>query len=145
MALVRGQWYQWKVHPNEFYRVSFIGTYIQLYPFDSTKYQVIYVTPAYLQANFRLLITSPQNFLIDANVTSESAVTRADVVKDKVVWGSVTGKVLVSQSHALLDTTLRAKVWQRFLTPKSVAYLSAIQARGSVQAHSTARGSDFTA
>lgn len=164
MAIVKGQWYQWNVHPTQFYRVSTVSAYIQLYPFDTTKYQVMYVSQAYLVANFRLLATSPQYFLIDGETSSTSAVTRAYVVGPPVVWGSVSSHGEVSQSHALLDTTLRAKIWQRFLIPKSRAFISAIQifanvqsrdsvtgyftpaptAAGHVVAHAAIKGSDFT-
>jgi hypothetical protein len=143
MAIVKGQWYQWKIYPNQFYRVSAISSAIQLYPFDTTKYQVIYVPAAYLQANFRLLATSPQYFLIDAEVSGTSHLTRSFVVKDKVVSGSVSGQSSVSHSHALLDTTLRAKIRRILLVTKARLYLSAVQMSGNVQAESFVIG-NFT-
>lgn len=136
MAIVKGQWYQWKIYPDQFYRVSVVSSYIQLYPFDTTRYQVIYVNAAYLQANFRLLATSPQYFLIDGAASGTSALTRAFIVKDKVISGSVTGQSSVSQSHALLDTTLRAKVRRILLVTKARLYLTALQIHGNVQAES---------
>lgn len=136
MAIVKGQWYQWKIYPDQFYRVSNVSGYIQLYPFDTTRYQVIYVNAAYLQANFRLLATSPYYFLLDGAATGTSAVTRAYVVKDKVISGSVAGQASVSQSHALLDTTLRAKIRRILLVTKARVYLTTIQINGTVQAES---------
>lgn len=143
MAIVKGQWYQWKIYPSQFYRVSNVSGYIQLYPFDSTRYSVIYVQSSYLQANFRLLAISPQYFLLDGGATGIAANTRAYVVQGPVIWGSASSKGSVSESHALLDTTLRGKVRGLFLLPKSKTFLSTMQTRGNVQAHSSVIG-NFT-
>lgn len=144
MAIVRGQWYQWKAHPDQFYRASVVtSTYVQLYPFDSTKYPPMFVTPAYVQANFRLLSYTPQYMLLDGLAPGKTSITRANLVEAPVVWGSVTGNSSVSQSHALLDTTLRGKVNQFVQVTKSILYLSQMQTRGSVLASNYAIG-NFT-
>lgn len=144
MAIVRGQWYQWKAHPDQFYRVSVVNvSYIQLYPYDTTKYQVMYVAPTYLQLNFRLLASAPQNFLLDGAVDSKTSVTRAYVLDDLVVWGSASASGSVSHSADLLDTTLRGKVRNLIRITRASSFLSRIQARGSVLSYSTAFG-NFT-
>lgn len=165
MAIVRGQWYQWKVHPDQFYKVSVVApTYIQLYPYDTSRYPPMYVTSAYVQANFRLLPSPPQNFLIDGAASGKLSITRANLVHPPVIWGSVSGKGTVAQSHALLDTTLRGKARGLFRLGKSTSYLSTIQVHanvtstsyvignftpaptlaGHVTAHSGTKGSDFS-
>lgn len=137
MAIVRGQWYQWKIYPDQFYRISVVSSYVQLYPYDTTRYQVIYVSQAYLQANFRLLASAPQNFLLDGKTSGTSSVTRAQVVHPPVIWGSVSSQSAVSQATDLLDTTLRGTVRQLMRITKSKMYLSVIQTRGNVASHSS--------
>jgi hypothetical protein len=143
MAIVRGQWYQWKIYPDQFYKVSVVSSYVQLYPYDTTRYQVIYVSQAYLQANFRLLASAPQNFLLDGKASGTSSVTRANVVHPPVIWGSVSSNSTVSKATGLLDTTLRGRVRQLMMVTKSKTYLSTIQTSGNVLSHSSIIG-NFT-
>lgn len=140
MAIVRGQWYQWKLYPDQFYRVSVVSSYVQLYPYDTTRYQVIYVSQAYLQANFRLLASAPQNFLLDGGSGGTASVTRAYTVQPPVIWGNVTARADIPQSHALLDTTLRGRVHQILLVTKAKAYLTAIQVFATIESHSSVTG-----
>lgn len=144
MAIVKGQWYQRKDYPDQFYKVSRVASIIQLYPYDTTRYAILNVQPAYLLANFRLLDSAPQNYLIDGLVDGTAVITRAFVVVGPVIWGSVAGNASVSQSHALLVTTLLGKPRGLFRVPKTVAYLSTMQTRGNVQSYSTTKGNAFT-
>lgn len=145
MAIVRGQWYQRKAFPSQFYKVSYISSAVQLYPYDTTRYTILNVQPAYLLANFRLLDFYPQNLLLNGVVESTAASTRSLLVVGPVVWGSGSGKATVSQSHALLDTTLLGNPRGRFRITKTKAYLSTIQVHASVQSHSTVAANAFTA
>jgi|SRR5690242_2502278 len=141
MAIVKGQWYQWKLYPDRFYHVSVVtASYIQLYPYDTTRYPIMNLPPSYVQANFRLLSGMPQNFLIDGATTSKTSVTRAQIIDSLPIWGSASAKGAVSHSADLLDTTLRGKVRNLIRVTRSTLYLSRIQARGSLQAHSSVLG-----
>lgn len=140
MAIVKGQWYQRKAYPDQFYRVSYIASAVQLYPYDTTRYVLLNVSPAYLLANFRLLAVSPYFFLLNGFADGITSVTKAYVVNGPVVWGSASSHASVAQSHALLDTTLKGKGWGLFRVRRSRSYLSRMQARGSVQSHSSTAG-----
>jgi hypothetical protein len=143
MAIVKGQWYQWKLYPDHFYRVTVVSAYVQLYPYDSTRYQTMNVSQAYLQANFRLLASSPQYFLLDGGAAGNASTTRAVVLDDLVVWGSVQSTSHAPHTTALLDTTLHGIVRERLEITKSRIFLSVLQTHGNVLSHSRVIG-NFT-
>lgn len=145
MAIVRGQWYQRILYPGQFYRVVTVtSSYVQLYPYDTTSYPPLNTNAVYVQNNFRLLAASPQNMLLNGEVTGKAANTRAYVLTDLLIWGNVTGVSDIPQSHALLDTTLRGRVHRLLRVTKARATLSRLQANGSVQSHSHITGAGYS-
>lgn len=140
MAIVRGQWYQRKDYPDQFYKVAYITSAVNLSPFDSTRYPPLHIQSSYLLANFRLLAMPPYFFLLNGKAGGITSITRSYVVNGPVIWGSASGHGSVAQSHALLDTTLKGRGRGLFRVPKSRAYLSTMQTRGSIQSHSLVTG-----
>jgi hypothetical protein len=138
MAIVRGQWYQWKALPDRFYRVNNVlpNGYVQMYPYDTVKYQYFYQTQAYILANFRLISYPVQYALLNGGGAGKVDITRSSIVHWPVISARLSTTSSVESAHCRVPTELLGMVRSVTRFKKAHLYLRTFATSGSVKAHS---------
>ena|ERR1700751_2855923 len=142
MAIVRGQWYQWKIYPDRFYRVNYLYSngYVQLLPLDSSAYSAVFNTQTYIQTNFRLLTFYPQYMLLNGGSGEKLSKKRAYGIAGPFITATTVGPVQTVHAHAMVDTRLKGKGRARLAVDKARLGLTQLQISGSLQAHAHVYG-----
>jgi hypothetical protein len=141
MTIAKGQWYQRKVAPDQFYMVSYFlpNGYIKLYPY-SNPYVPLYVTANDIQTKFWYYNGYPENLLFDGKVAGKSGMGLKEIILPPEIWGELKAKSSVAHAHCMVFNELRGRNWAHSHVPRSRIYLTYPQAVGKLHSTSSAQG-----
>jgi hypothetical protein len=109
MTVLRGQYYQWNILPNQFYFVSRIFSPTKILLFEIPDGFQVYQTTAQIEANYTLLDSLPQNRLWGPGAGDRSGVSLAYALTGDFLSARVDAQHQTLKAKALAPTYLRER------------------------------------
>jgi len=110
MTVLRGQYYQWKILPNQFYFVSRIFSPTKILLFELPDGFQVYQTTAQIEANYTLLDFLPENRLWGPGAGDRSGVSLAYCLTGDFLSARVGAQHQTLKAKAFAPTYLRGRL-----------------------------------